>query len=356
MGRLFSGLLKPLRDESLSSWLSRMYQQHYVDSSFETQIRRLMVRDPNVKGDLDLLYKSSAFMDMFSRTQRPQILGQFGMVESNTVPPGVNDKYCRVCFQNDIRACRTPTWRKSWRMRGASVCVLHERPVLLSRLIERPKDLRDRGWQGFQEYLDSPLSRLNVDFALRWTSSPNGAIANNRKLLLLTQRVQSWYQRALCADAGEEAETNPAARGLQFLMGLWLHQPVFLQWSPGVARVYFHASTAKYPRIDVNQALTSPQCSIDTASPREIAVAYWLMGIAYGVITQEEGKLIRRITRSEIAELPITKLQVAAATTRNYLEAGLAWMMKEAKESLAPEEFQAISWVFVRLLRAKDAP
>lgn len=229
MGRLFSGLLKPLRDESLSSWLSRMYHQHYVDSSFETEILGLVVRDPNVKGDLDLLYKSSAFMDLFSRTQRPQILAQFGMVEANTVPPGVNDKYCRMCFQNDIRACHTPTWRKSWRMRGASVCVLHDRPVLLSRLIERPKDLRDRGWQGFQEYLDSPLSRLDIDFALRRTS-PHEAIANNRKLLLLTQRVQSWYQRALCA-AGEEAENDPAGRGLQFLMGLWLHQPIFNQLS-----------------------------------------------------------------------------------------------------------------------------
>ena len=355
MGRLFSGLLKPLRDESLSSWLSRMYHQHYVDSSFETEILRLVVRDPNLKGDLDLLYKSSAFMDLFSRTQRPQILAQFGMVESNTVPPGVNDKYCRICFQNDIRTCHTPTWRKSWRMRGASVCVLHDRPVLLSRLIERPKDLRDRGWQGFHEYLDSPLSRLDVDFALRRTS-PNGAIANNRKLLLLTQRVQSWYQRALCAKAGEVAENDPAGRGLQFLMGLWLHQPFFWQLSAGIARGYFQASTVRYPKIGVDQNFTSPQVSIDTASPREIAVAYWLMGIAYGVITQEEGQLINQITRSEIVEFPTTRLQVAAATTRNYLEAGLTWMVKEAKESLAPEEFQAISWVFVRLLRAKDAP
>ncbi|GAB0077576.1 hypothetical protein TOC8171_29790 [Pseudomonas syringae] len=106
----------------------------------------------------------------------------------------------------------------------------------------------------------------------------------------------------------------------------------------------------------MDQSLTSPQVSIDTASPREIAVAYWLMGIAYGVITQEEGKLINQITRSEVAEFPTTRMQVAAATTRNYLKAGLARMLKEANESLTPEEFQSISWVFVRLLRAKDAP
>jgi hypothetical protein len=353
--RAFSGLLKPLRDESLASWLSRMSHQHYVDSSFETQILRLGVRDSSVNGDLDLLYKSSAFLDLFSPAQRPQILAQFGMVESNTVPPGVNDKYCRVCFQNDIRACHTPTWRKSWRMRGASVCVLHDHPVLLSRLIERPKDLRDRGWQGFQEYLDSPLSRLDVDFALR-RASPHGAIANNRKLLLLTQRVQSWYQRALCAKAGQEGVAGQAGRCLQFLMGLWLHQPVYKQLSPGIARAYFHASTFGYPSLSVDLNLTSPQLSIDTASPREIAVAYWLMGIAFGVISQEEGRLINQITRSEIAEFPTTRLQVAAATTRNYLEPGLAKMLKEANESLTSGEFQAISWVFVRLLKPKDGP
>nr|WP_304665495.1 hypothetical protein [Pseudomonas savastanoi] len=344
-----------MRDESLSSWLSRMYQQHYVDSSFETEILRLLVRDPSVKGDLDLLYKSSAFMDMFSRSQRPHILANFGMVESNTVPPGVNDKYCRVCFRNDIRACYPPTWRKSWRVRGASVCVLHDRPVLLSRLIQRPKDLRDRGWQGFQEYLDSPLSRLDVDFALR-RASPQGALANNRKLLLLTQRVQRWYQRALCQKAGQEVATGQAGRGLQFLMGLWLHQPVFKHLSPGIARAYFQVSTFGYPWSDADQSRTSPQVSIDTASPREIAVAYWLLGIAYGLITQEEGKLINQITRSEVAEFPTTRLQVAAATNRNYMEAGLARMLKEANESLTPEEFQSISWVFVRLLRPKDAP
>lgn len=352
--RAFSGLLKPLRDESLASWLSRMHHRHYADSSFETQILRLGVLGSRVNVDLDLLYKSPAFLDLFSRAQRPQILAQFEMMESNTVPLGVNDKYCRVCFQNDIRDGHTPTWRKSWRMRGASVCVLHDRPVLLSRLIQRPKDLRDRGWQGFQEYLDSPLPRLDVDFALR-RASPQGALANNRKLLLLTQRVQRWYQSALCEKTGQEAAAGHAGRGLQFLMGLWLHPPVFKHLSPGIARGYFHASTSWYPSSEVDQGLTSPQVSIDTASPREIAVAYWLMGIAYGVITQEEGNLINQITRSEVAEFPTTRLQVAAATNRNYLEAGLARMLKEANESLTPEEFQSISWVFVRLLRPKDA-
>lgn len=153
--RAFYGLLKPLHDESLSSWLNRMLHLNYVDSTFETEILRLAARDPGVKGDLDLIYKSSAFLDLFKCNHRPQILAQFEMVETHAVPSGVDDKYCRLCFQNDISACQTPIWRKSWKMRGASVCVLHDRPVLLSRLIERPKDLRDRGWQGYQEYLDS---------------------------------------------------------------------------------------------------------------------------------------------------------------------------------------------------------
>ncbi|PVV70685.1 hypothetical protein DD985_15185, partial [Pseudomonas sp. HMWF011] len=161
---------------------------------------------------------------------------------------------------------------------------------------------------------------------------------------------------ALCEKTGQEAAAGHAGRGLQFLMALWLHPPVFKHLSPGIARGYFHASTSWYPSSDVDQSLTSPQVSIDTASPREIAVAYWLMGIAYGVITQEEGNLINQITRSEVAEFPTTRLQVAAATNRNYLEAGLARMLKDANESLTPEEFQSISWVFVRLLRPKDAP
>ncbi len=352
--RAFYGLPKPLHDESLSSWLTRMFHLHYVDSTFETEILRLAARDPGVKGDLDLIYKSSAFLDLFKCIQRPQILAQFEMVESHTVPSGVDDKYCRLCFQNDISACQTPIWRKSWKMRGASVCVLHDRPVLLSRLIERPKDLRDRGWQGYQEYLDSPLSRLDVDFALR-RAAPNAVVANNRKLLLLTQRVQHWYQRVLCDKAGENAGNGQVCSGLQFLMGLWLHSSTHYRLSPGIARTYFHVPF-RSPSIGITEKITSPQVSIDTASPREIAVAYWLLGIAYGLITPEEGKLINQITRSESAEFPTTRLQVAAATTRNYLEEGLARMLEEATESLTPKEFQAISWVFVRLLRSKGAP
>lgn len=94
------------------------------------------------------------------------------------------------------------------------------------------------------------------------------------------------------------------------------------------------------PSIGITEKITSPQVSIDTASPREIAVAYWLLGIAYGLITPEEGKLINQITRSESAEFPTTRLQVAAATTRNYLEEGLARMLEEATESLTPKNFR----------------
>jgi len=348
--RAFKGLLKPLSDESLSSWLNRMYHKRYLESDFHAQYIRLAAKDPYAMHDADLLYRSPTFLGFFNAAQREQIYSQFQVNPANLAPPELSDKFCPVCFRNDIATQQSPGWRKSWRMRGACVCLLHHRPVLLSRLLERPKDLRDRAWQGFEEHLLSPASRLNANFALV-TTSPLGEYAINTRLLHLVQRSQVWYQSTSGSGAGQDPPHNV----LQYLLGLWLHPTYEWNLGAGIARTYFHGRNVR-ERLKLNDVLTARDVSIETASTRDLAVAYWLLGVAYGVITREEASWIGRVTRPVASLFPITQLDVARSTTLNYQEAGLTRMMAEARESLSQEEFQMVSWVFLKLRNREGMP
>lgn len=345
--RAFKGLLKPARDETLSSWLSRMCHKYYFERDFESECIRLAASDPYAKGEVDLLYKSPTFLANFTPGQRSDIVAEFGVVESALTPAGF-DKYCPECFREDIASGEAPSWRKAWRTRGACVCVLHSQSVLLSRLVERARDTRSRAWQAFQEHLDSPASRLNIDFPLI-SASPKAALANNRKLLLLTKRVQIWYHSMTC-------DGDRSGGDLQFLMGLWLHQSAAPSLSPGIARTYFHRTSRNQYRLNPAERLTTPAASIDTASPRELAVAYWLLGVACGVISREEALTIQRITRPDFSVFPDSQMQTAASTTRNYLDDGLTRLIGEGQECLSADDFRNISWVFVRLLTPKGHP
>ncbi|MCJ7853091.1 TniQ family protein [Pseudomonas monteilii] len=337
----FSGLLKPANDESLSSWLTRMHEKGYLDTAFRSEAQRLADKDVLAGGDLDLLYKSNAFLGMFTADQQTHLIKHFHLWESEATPLGLRDKYCRECFMNDIRALQMPIWRKSWRLSGACVCSLHPRPVLLSQLVTRQADLSNQGWQAFKEYLESPSSRLGVDFTLTRVT-PQVASANNTKLLLMTQRVQRWYQAALFKGVLDDQ----AGRALQFLMGLWLHPSAWPNLSPGIARTYFHTRPSNLPLVQAADRITSPELSLGVAAPRDIAVAYWMMGVSYGLVSHAEAELINKIVLYEVSSLPTTKNQVAVATTRNYWSTGLGKLWGEAKASLTESEFNSVSWVF----------
>jgi len=344
----FIGLLKPVHDETLSSWMSRMYQKRYFDGALTAALEQLAAEHPYLKGDSDFLYELPTFLSYFTPVQQSEIAIRFRMPESDVTVPSLSSKYCSECFKEDISNLLVPIWRKSWRISGAAVCLNHPRPVLLSRLIQYPKDLRERGWQGFKEHLESPASRLLTNFPIMSTSYSKAA-ANNEKLLLLVKRVQCWYQTHTCKHPRIPLSLN----SLRFLMGIWLHQADPPKLSPGIARACFQSAPGRQCRSNAGR-LTAPEMSIDTAAPRELAVAYWLMGVSYGVITHEEAIFIRETIRSTFLTFPTTKMQIAAATTSNYLDEGLSRLIYEAKCTLALDEFREVSWVLLRLLRSKD--
>ena len=339
----FIGLLKPVHDETLSSWISRMYHKKYFDGSLIAAFDEIVARDPCAKGDFDFLYKSPTFLSYFSPPQQCEITLSFQLPEFGVAQPTCSGKYCPACFEEDVRNLLVPIWRKSWRISGASVCTNHLRPVLLSRLIKYPNDLRERGWQAFKEHLESPASRLLTNFPIMSTS-PTQAVVINEQLLFLVKKVQRWYQASSISQILSHSNSS-----LKFLLGVWLHQPDPPRLSAGIARAYFQSSTERQNR-SLSEKITAPAVSIDTASPRDLAVAYWLLGVSYGVISHKEACFIRDVTRSRSSQFPTTRLQVASATTKNYLDYGMALLIDEARSSLVLEEFREASWVLVRLL------
>lgn len=344
--RAFIGLLKPVHDETLSSWISRMYHKRYFDGTLTASFEQLAASDPYSKGDSDFLYESPAFLSYFTPAQQCEIVVQFRMPEADITVPGLSSKYCSSCFKEDVSNLLVPIWRKSWRISGGAVCLNHPRPVLFSRLIQYPKDVRERGWQGFKEHLESPASRLVTNFPIMSASSSK-AVANNARLLLLVKRVQHWYQ-----STQNHRSTGRFRNSLRFLMGIWLHQADPPTLSPGIARAYFQSAANRQGRL-ISNSLTAPILSIDTASPRDLAVAFWLMGVSYGVITHEEACFIRETIRPAFSPFPTTKLQIASATNRNYLKDGIARLIDEAKTNLTSDEFREVSWALVQLLGSK---
>ncbi|VVO62068.1 TniQ family protein [Pseudomonas fluorescens] len=345
--RAFIGSLKPVHDETLSSWLSRMYHKRYFDGALTSEFEQLAAKDPNSNGDSDFLYESPTFLSYFTAVQQREIEIRFRMPKSDVTLPSSSCKYCSECFQDDIGNLLVPIWRRSWRINGAAVCMNHPRPVLLSRLIQCPTDLRDRGWQGFKEYLESPASRLRANFPIMNSSSDKGA-AQNEKLLQLVKRVQRWYQ----AHTSDHRSKRLSRNSLRFLLGIWLHQADTPKLSPGIARTCFQ-SPLRQSRPNAGR-LTAPEASIDTATPRELAVAYWLMGVAYELITREEAVFIRETIRTAFSPFPTTQMQIAASTTANYLDEGLSRLIHEAKSALTLDEFREVSWVLIRLIQSKS--
>jgi hypothetical protein len=288
-------------------------------------------------------------MSHFTPFQQAGIATWFQMPEIDTALSASSTKYCPECFRIDICNHLAPIWRKSWRIRGSAICVNHTRPVLLSSLIMYANDATARGWQGYKEHFESPASRLLTSFPI--VSAPsNVLVANNARLLLLVRRVQVWYQALFHLDSNSAQSFD----AMQFLMGVWLHQAELPRLSSGIARTFFQSASGRKTADRSVRSITAPEASIDTATPRELAVAYWLLGVSYGVISYEDARFVRDVTRPTFAPFPVTMLQIAGATTQNYLDEGLSFLIDEGVNLLTLEGFREVSWVFVRLLRSKD--
>jgi hypothetical protein len=334
---LFSGVPAPLYDETLSSWLVRLARDGFIDDYL---LHKFFEKySGEVAGDLDALYRCPKFIENISRHISVGLKSGFRMPDLPLMPLHLSIHYCPACLEADIANNKAPGWRRSWRVLGACVCSLHSRPVLLQR-VDRPRpSVFNKAWIAFDEFVRSPASHLDVNFAFYDGFTSNHAL-RNRFILRLTQRVQRWYQTTVCTGR----DPRLSHRAAWFLLCLWLWEGGRFERAFGFARLYVKAPGLHIP----NPAFDNPEkihYLFHRASVQQVAVAYWLLGISQGIISEKEASYIKEVTYSPTMIFPTSLQEIRLESQRVFTVETLEVIRAKAKTFLGQPGRGQIDWV-----------
>lgn len=300
-----STLLAPRPGEAFSSWMGRL--SVCADSSSQLNAVDIFAsRCTSVKIDPDTLHKRIDIRQCFSDREQ-DVFRHFERGSSSHLSFKHSANYCPECFKVDIKEVGLPAWRLAWRQQGMCVCCEHETPVILLSLSTPHFSPLDKAWRAYCEYVSSPSSRLLVSFPL--TSDGMKAVSDNEMLLQLVARVQNW----IFTDTQLNQNQKPSKAVVDFLLGVWLCEPSW-QTASGFACTFFfpqRKGNSANPVSDTSFASEPPDYS--WATPRQLAVAYWMLGVAFEVISREEAELIREVCRPYSLPFPVDRTEIKRA-------------------------------------------
>lgn len=334
----FGGLIKPVYDETLSSWLVRVALSESVLPPWVVTALDMITASKHEFDDPDQLYLHERLTAEMPPGVRSVIQSSFHISEALHVPYAASHAYCHVCLQSDIAAGRAPSWRRAWRLKGRALCHAHPRPVLLSRLNSAKYDIAKKPWAAFSEYVESPTPRLKTSYVLTYfTKELIGTV--DGKLNALLKRVENWYIGLVLKRDVEELSPEAA----NFLLVLWMHYLGSRNDGCGVAINLAFNSRRGHPVA--RTTAKDPLSTIYTASPRALAVGYWLLGMSYDVITLEEAKFIRRALYSNSMFFPIDRHELAAYSRSALSSESVRPVLKAIRKSLAGDGRVQIAWL-----------
>lgn len=335
--KTFSNTARPFWDETLTSWLARLAQEGFVG---EDELRTCFSRfAQTVDGELDQLSGCDGFLAALPVGLRRGVRGAFELPNLDLTPVDHSSLYCSRCIELDISAMRTPGWRASWRIQGACVCCKHDRPVLLRRLEHLRFSIFNKAWLAFEEYTSSPASRLDVDFALVGPIGRDLKI-RNQKLLHLLARVQRWYQEKVCF----ELEPHLHLEAARFLLYVWLWEGEQNTRASGFARQYTHPLRQQERNVAPHRGKTL-DVLFETVDVKHAAVAFWLLGVAYGIISEQEAQFIKSATHSATLVFPTNRFEIQFASKACFATETLHLIQKEARVALSEVSFRQIKWM-----------
>ena len=330
------GQLFPVNGESFSSWMGRMSVEVLSSSElnayeiFSHQCARLSV-DPDSLHEL--LAIRSCFGDRYE-----DIFKDFRFSIDAYLPFHQSTNYCPECLKNDIKEVDLPAWRSAWRQLGMCICCDHDFPVMLVSLSTPHYSPLDKAWRAYTEYVSSPSSRLLVSFPL--TSNGEQGIADNKMLLRITARVQNW----ILEDTPLIQTQKPSKAVLEFLLGMWLCDPAW-RTAPGFACSFF------FPERKGNSANLTPDTSFADApphytwaTPRQIAVAYWMLGVAFNVISFSEAQTIRDVCRPYSLPFPVDRDEIRRVGLGVHARRVREELTALAYRTLDAEELEQVVW------------
>lgn len=334
----FEGLVKPVYDETLSSWLIRVALSESILTPWLVLALDMITASNPEFEDPDLLYLNERLIAQMPPGVQAVIQSHFHISEMLHVPYVASQAYCHLCLQGDIAAGRAPSWRRAWRLKGQTLCHAHLRPVLLGRLRPGRYDIAKKPWAAFCEYIESPAPRLRTSYVL--TYFPKELISTiDGRLNALLKRVEGWY--LLKVQKGYVQELSPEAA--QFLLVLWMYNLGLGYDGRGVAISL--AFNSWHGHSLTRTTAQDPLGTIYNANPRALAVAYWLLGMAYDVITKEEALFIQKALYSNSITFPICRDELAAYSRGALSSESIRPTLKSLRKKLSSNCRAQIAWL-----------
>jgi hypothetical protein len=356
-----------IENESFSSWIARqsMELSHSVGHSLGDNLVMLCSKggsDPDMQWNnlellqslslADRLYISAQFTLPWpgcsstnfcrsdstdaSSTERSNINSGPGKLRAGMTPYPNALNYCPECFKVDVAADLAPALRLNWRQPRLIVCLRHNTPVLLERLATSTFTILNKAWKAFAEYAGSPVSRLTTQLPLQHSSSTQ-AKADNDRLVALAAKMQTWF-------LGLTAKTSPSAKAAEFLMSYWLQDPSE-SGAQGFARSYFFYRLSKSQVVTKKRSVeTSLQLKPESARPRDVAVAYWMLGVGFGVIDTSEAEFIRDTTRPYSIPFPTSRSEVSTVGGLAYNRGQRHAYLEFARSTLNDLDYIIVAW------------
>ncbi|GLO40313.1 hypothetical protein PPUN15366_19570 [Pseudomonas putida] len=126
-------------------------------------------------------------------------------------------------------------------------------------------------------------------------------------------------------------------------MYFWLWEDAYRQNVNGFARQYIRplrgGGLSAAPRTGLGA-----QKLFERVKMVHVAVAFWMLGIGYGIISEKEAGLIQSYTYSRSTVFPADAESVACAGRRCFSAETLAAIREEAVHELTEQEYNQIIW------------
>ena len=329
-------LLAPRGGESFSSWMGRLSVS--ADSSSHLEAVDIFAsRCSRVTIDPDTLHEMVSIRQCFSDREL-EVFRHFECASSDYLSFKHGTNYCPECFKVDIKEAGLPASRLAWRQLGMCVCCEHESPVILLRLYTPHFSPLDKSWRAYCEYVSSPSSRLLVSFPL--TSDGVQAIADNEMLLQLAARVQNW----IFTDAQINQTPKPSKAVVEFLLGVWLCDPSWRTASGFACSFFFPQRKGNSNNLTPDTSFASEPPHYSWATPRQLAVAYWVLGVAFEVISREEAELIREVCRPYSLPFPVDRTEIKRAGLGVHGRLIRDELIALAYATFSAEDFYQVIW------------
>lgn len=328
---------EPLKNESFSSWLGRLSAET-KNAEFIAAIDYFYEICVETSSDPDTLHQMPELRSHLNSAQLDTIDRCFHDLPSDCLPYSASSNYCPECLKSDIRAVKLPAWKVDWRRKHICVCCSHITPVIMESMFTPHYTPLDRAWRAFCEYQESPSSRLLVNFPL--ASEGHQSIEDNHALIELSARVQQWVVN----DPKSQSPSQPEKNVIEFLLGVWLCDPSWRS-APGFAcSFFFPQRKGNHPNLTDCLPSTSTPLQYSWATPRQLCVAYWMLGVAFEVISRTEAEFIRRVCRPYSLPFPVSRDEIKRVGLGVHGKKVRGDLVAHAREAFSGLSFDQVIW------------